>query len=134
MPHSISPDEPQNADQDVIIAEAATDNEDTQITTGTIVGDVEPLNCSSQNSNVEDQDMTMGDAGIEGDDVPQSEKDSKLDIKLEVKLEDLFADMESDDEFPSSTGQIVKEESSPEAPSSPVLVDIIIPSILTDFY
>jgi DNA primase small subunit len=44
----------------------------------------------------------------------------KVETTAEVKLEDLFADMDSDEEFPSSSGQDVKISSSPAAPASPV--------------
>jgi DNA primase small subunit len=121
MPHSES-GEPQLPDLDAMIIETETEDGETQATTQTLNGNAD--NADSQISNAVDQDMTMEDAGVEGEDVPQIKSgtnlDIKLDIKGEVKLEDLFADIESDDEFPSSIGQNVKVESSPEVPSSPV--------------
>jgi DNA primase small subunit len=121
-------------DGDVIIAEAETDNGSTEMTEDAVLGDTEPINSESQTSNAVDQDMNMEDAGIEGDDVPLIKSDSKPDIKLEVKLEDLFADIESDDEFPSSTEQDIKGESSPEAQSSLVLVNSGNSSTPTDVF
>jgi DNA primase small subunit len=115
MPHSVSPEDPSAPDQDAMIAEAETGGE-TQTTDQTMVDDAETRNGDSQIHNAADQDMEMEDAGVEGEEVPQI----KSEAKHEVKLEDLFADMESDEEFPSSTGQIVKAEGSPEAPSSPM--------------
>jgi DNA primase small subunit len=116
MPHSVSPEDPSASDHDAMIAEAETDNGEIQATGQTVFVGEDVGNEDSQTSNVGDQDMTMEDAGVEGEDVPQI----KTEVKPEVKLEDLFADIESDEEFPSSTGQNVKIESSPEAPSSPV--------------
>lgn len=121
MPHSVSPaDPPQAANEDIILPDAGADAGETQTTEGTIVGDQVPANGDSQISNVANQDMTMEDAGVEGDDVPQV----KAEPISEVKLEDLFADIDSDEEFPSSTGQEVKGEGSPEPQSLPVSVDV----------
>jgi DNA primase small subunit len=61
-----------------------------------------------------EQDMTMADAGVQGQTIPAPE------IKQEIKLEDLFADIESDEEFPSSNARDIKISSSPEAPASPM--------------
>ncbi len=71
----------------------------------------------AQDSDV-DQDITMAEVGNENQEPAALEV--KDEIKSEVKLEDLFADIESDEEFPSSTGQVTKLPSSPEAPPSPM--------------
>lgn len=72
----------------------------------------------SQASDDVDQDMTMADVEVAGDEV----ESTNAEIKPEVKLEDLFADMDSDDEFSSSNvkTQDIKSSGSQEAPSSPV--------------
>ena len=121
MPHSVSPEDPQIPDQDAIHhSETDNDNGDSQTTNGTAVADSEAQNGESQPTEALDQDMTMADVGVQGAEVPQVTV--KAEIRSEVKLEDLFADIDSDDEFPSSTGQNIKVSSSPEAPSSPVYV------------
>jgi len=112
MPHSVSPED--TSTPNGMLAEAEPDNEDTQASEDTLAADTNTAD--SQMSNAADQDMTMVDVGIEGEDIPQI----KTEIKTEVKLEDLFADIKSDDEFSSSNGPNVKLSSSPEAPSSPV--------------
>lgn len=122
MPHSISLEDSATPDHDAVLAETETDKGETQSTEVTVTGDLETSNGVSQESDTVDQDMTMADVGVEGDKIP----DIKAEIKSEVKLEDLFADMDSDEEFPSSTGngdgmsQDLKASSSPEVPSSPV--------------
>tara|TARA_R110002060_G_scaffold15581_13_gene21762 strand:+ start:1221 stop:1556 length:336 start_codon:yes stop_codon:yes gene_type:complete len=111
MPHSVSPEEPSNADASPsAVAEISTIDAMTQETS--------TENGNSQDSEAADHDMTMADvAGT--DTIPGALV--KPEIKSEVKLEDLFADMDSDEEFPSSTGQKLKITSSPpEAPPSPV--------------
>ncbi|RDW84923.1 DNA primase [Coleophoma cylindrospora] len=104
MPHSV----PSHDSPDLTPDMDATTNEPNP---------VEGLNRESQESDAVDPDMTMAEAGIEGQDIPAPE--STPVIKQEIKLEDLFADYESDEEFPSSHVNAVKEESSPEAPPSP---------------
>jgi hypothetical protein len=121
MPHSVSPEDPSAPDQDGMIAEAETGG-GTQTIDQTMVRDAEANNGEHQINNVVDQDMEMEDSGIEGEDVPQVKLEVK--VKQEVKLENLFADMESDEEFPSSTGQVLKAEGSPEPPSSPMQVNM----------
>ncbi len=71
----------------------------------------------------EDHDMTMAEAGVGGEGAIEDSSAAEAPVKQEVKLEDLFADVESDEEFPSSTGQDIKTSSSPEAPASPMLVN-----------
>lgn len=112
MPHSVSPD------QDTLIADVETDSGETQTTESTVATNAAMNNGDSQASEGMDQDMTMADAGVEGETVP--EVVAKREEKPEVKLEDLFADIESDEEFPSSNTRNLKDSSSPEAPSSPV--------------
>jgi DNA primase small subunit len=113
MPHSVSPEDPASPDQGAIVEEARTDNVETQDSEGTAVADnMGPIG-DSQTS--EDPDMTMADAGAIEEKITV-----KVETATEVKLEDLFADMDSDEEFPSSTGQDIKISSSPEAPASPV--------------
>ncbi len=73
-------------------------------------------NDNSQESDVADQDMTTVYVGQE----EEAKVAVKEEFKTGVKLEDLFADIESDEEFPSSTGQDIKASSSPQAPSSPM--------------
>jgi len=116
MPHSVSPAKTSPNEEDTMITEAETDNGETQTSEKTMTAYTEAVNGESQNSNVVDQDMTMADVGVEGEDLPQV----KEEIKSEVRLEDLFADLDSDEEFPSSNGPDIKISSSPEAPSSPV--------------
>ena len=117
MPHSVSPEETAPPDQDIVIADAETNNGDTQ-TTESSTADTATKNGDSQLSEAMDQDMTMADAGVEGEEIPRVA--GEVEAKPEVKLEDLFADMESDEEFPSSNIKDIKVSSSPEAPSSPV--------------
>jgi DNA primase small subunit len=113
MPHSVSPEDLASPDQNVVIEEPQTENVETQESKGTAFADsIGPIG-ESQTS--DDQDMTMADAGAVEDKTPV-----KVETTAEVKLEDLFADMDSDEEFPSSTGQDMKISSSPEAPASPV--------------
>jgi DNA primase small subunit len=117
MPHSVSLEET-TPHQDTLIADAGINNDETRTTEGTVTADVAVSNENSQFSESMDQDMTMVDAGVEGETIP--EVAVKAEEKPEVKLEDLFADMESDEEFPSSNVPDVKVSSSPEVPSSPV--------------
>jgi DNA primase small subunit len=113
MPHSVPPEEPASPDQNATAEEPRAENVGTQETEGTAVADsIGPIG-ESQAS--DDPDMTMADAGAVEEETP-----IKVEATAEVKLEDLFADMDSDEEFPSSTGQDVKISSSPEAPASPV--------------
>jgi DNA primase small subunit len=114
MPHSVSPEGTSTPEIDTIIEDAETDTGDTQ-TTGTLTADAVTNNGDTQLSEVMDEDLTMAEAGVEGDEILV-----KVEEKPEVKLEDLFADMESDEEFPSSNIKDIKVPSSPEAPSSPV--------------
>lgn len=116
MPHSVSPED--TTTQDTFIADAETNNDETQTTEDTVMADAAANHGDSQLSEAMDQDMTMVDAGVEGEVVP--EVTVKAEEMSEVKLEDLFADMESDEEFPSSNTRDTKVSSSPEAPSSPV--------------
>lgn len=113
MPHSVSPDEPSNA----VASPLAVAEVEIQ-TTDAMTQETSTENGNSQDSEAADHDMTMADvAGT--DTIPGTLV--KPEIKSEVKLEDLFADMDSDEEFPSSTGQNLKITSSPpEAPPSPV--------------
>lgn len=120
MPHSVSPEEISTPDQDTLIEDTETNDGETQTAGDPITADTAVDNGDSQFSETMDQDMTMADAGVEGEAVP--EVAVKVEEKLEVKLEDLFADMESDEEFPSSNIQDMKVSSSPETPSSPVWV------------
>lgn len=103
MPHSVSP-EAQEPDSEAVdmIADVRAD----------------PGDPATERQD-EDQDMTMAEADVQGEDVTQS-TDSNEQEKQEVKLEDLFADVESDEEFPSSNVQDLKMSSSPEAPASPM--------------
>lgn len=115
MPHSVSPED--TTTQDTLIADTETNNGVTQTTESTVTAEA-AVNGDSQFSESMDQDMTMVDAGVEGETV--LEVAVKAEEQPEVKLEDLFADMESDEEFPSSNIRDTKVSSSPEAPSSPV--------------
>ena len=113
MPHSVSPKDPASPDEDAIVPEPKTENVDTQESEGTAVADsIGPI---EENHASDDQDMMMADAGAVEEKMPV-----KIEATAEVKLEDLFADMDSDEEFPSSTGQDVKTSNSPEAPASPL--------------
>ncbi|KAH7382814.1 hypothetical protein BKA64DRAFT_606736 [Cadophora sp. MPI-SDFR-AT-0126] len=116
MPHSISPEEPSNTDASPSV-EVDAGKEETHTTDSTMTQETTE-NGNSQDSEAADQDMAMADlSGTE----KGLEAPVKLEMKPEVKLEDLFADMDSDEEFPSSTGQNLKITSSPpEAPPSPV--------------
>jgi DNA primase small subunit len=117
MPHSVSPEDTTTPDQEILIADAETNNGEIKTTEHTLTADVTVTNGDSQFSETMDQDMTMVDAGVEGETVPEvAAKEEKPD----VKLEDLFADFESDEEFPSSDAQDTKLSSSPEPPSSRV--------------
>lgn len=118
MPHSVTPEETSALDQDTITANAEPNNSGTQTTEDTLTADTAINNGDSQFSGAMDQDVTMADAGVEGEEVPKVVV--KAEEKPEVKLEDLFADMESDEEFPSSNIKDIKVSSSPELPSSPV--------------
>jgi DNA primase small subunit len=113
MPHSVSPEDPESPVKDVIIEEPKAENVETQQSEGTAVANsMDPIR-ESQTS--DDLDMTMAGVGAVEEMVPV-----KAECLAEVKLEDLFADMDSDEEFPSSTGQDGKISSSPDAPASPV--------------
>ena len=118
MPHSVSQEDTSTPGQDTIVADVETNNGETQTTEDTMTADAATSNGDSQASDAMDQDMTMADAGVEGDEILQVAV--KAEEKPEVKLEDLFADMESDEEFPSSNIKDIKVSSSPEAPPSPV--------------
>lgn len=118
MPHSVLPEDASTPDQDTFIADAETNPGESQTTEGILTADTAAVNEDSQASDAMDQDMTMVDAGVEGEEIPQVAV--KAEEKPEVKLEDLFADMESDEEFPSSDIKNAKVSTSPEAPSSPV--------------
>lgn len=85
----------------------------------TEIPDAEPVPSSESDESPEDvdQEMTMADPGVQGEDVADS------NIKIELNLGNLLFsddDMESDEEFPSSKGVGVKISSSPEAPASPM--------------
>lgn len=113
MPHSVSPEESASPDADAIIGEPKPENIELHESAGTVVADsVGPIEPSQAS---DDQDMMMADAGAAEEKMPV-----KMEATAEVKLEDLFADMDSDEEFPSSTGQDVKISNSPEAPASPL--------------
>ncbi|PSS09046.1 hypothetical protein M430DRAFT_109400 [Amorphotheca resinae ATCC 22711] len=101
-------------------AEAETHDGEDLTAADTVTGEPETNHGISQDDDAADQDMTMANVGIEGDNVP----DIKTESKSEVKLEDLFADIDSDEEFGSAKvkSQDIKPSSSPEAPSSPVHV------------
>lgn len=102
MPHSIPAEDANNSAPEM----EAQINEQNPI---------QELNGESQDSDAFDQDMTMAEAGVEGQDIPSPTPV----VKQEIKLEDLFADYESDEEFPSSNVNALKVEGSPEAPPSP---------------
>lgn len=113
MPHSVSLEGSASPGQDPIIEEPKIENVETQESEGTVVADnIGPIGESQTSDN---QDMSMADIGA-----VEEKTLKKVETATEVKLEDLFADMDSDEEFPSSTGQDVKISSSPEAPASPV--------------
>jgi len=118
MPHSISPEDLPAPGQDQMTAEAETHDGEDLTAADTVTGEPETNHGISQDDDAADQDMTMANVGIEGDNVP----DIKTESKSEVKLEDLFADIDSDEEFGSAKvkSQDIKPSSSPEAPSSPV--------------
>jgi DNA primase small subunit len=118
MPHSVTPEEASAPDQDTLIANAEPNNGETKTAEDMLTADIAINNEDSQFSEAMDQDMTMADAGVEGEEIPKVVV--KAEEKPEVKLEDLFADMESDEEFPSSNIKDIKVSSSPEPPSSPV--------------
>ena len=113
MPHSLPPED--TTAEGVPITEPSNGN--TQVTEETLKLDTAMQNGDSQISDTMDEDLTMADAGVEGETVPAVVAKEE---KAEVKLEDLFADMESDEEFPSSNVRDTKVSSSPEAPLSPV--------------
>jgi len=113
MPHSVSPEQPASPDQVANSEEPKAENVETQESEGTVVAD--SLGPIGESQTSYDQDITMTDAGAAGEKTLV-----KVETTAEVKLEDLFADMDSDEEFPSSSGQDVKISSSPEAPASPV--------------
>jgi DNA primase small subunit len=113
MPHSLPHEDKVTSDQDTWIEDGETQTADGIVTADSVLN-----NGESQFSDIMDQDLTMADAGVEGERVP--EVAAKIEEKPEVKLEDLFADMESDEEIPSSIIQGANLSSSPEAPSSPV--------------
>jgi DNA primase small subunit len=124
MPHSLSPEDSSFAPaaDDTPAAHPEAQNDETQTTENTPAPVTVTSNADSQISDAVDQDMTMADAGVEGEEVEPG-VEVEAETKPEVKLEDLFADMESDEEFPSSNARDVKLSSSPpEAPSSPVSV------------
>lgn len=73
------------------------------------------LDIDSGQDDDEDHEMTIEDAGLEGDGADSLKVEPK-----EVKLDDLFADVESDEEFSSWNAEDVKSSSSPEAPASPL--------------
>ena len=118
MPHSVTPEDTSVPDQDTITANVEPNNGETQTTEDTLTADTARNSGDSQFSDTMDQDITMADAGVEGEEIPKVVV--KAEEKPEVKLEDLFADMESDEEFPSSNIRDIKVSSSPEPPSSPV--------------
>lgn len=104
--------------------EAPTGNQEAQTLPDAPASGSQPLNGSPQVD--EDADSNMV---VDSNDDPEEklselpvQSEVKLEVKPEVKLEELFADVESDEEFPSSTNKDIKASSSPEAPSSPVLV------------
>lgn len=103
MPHSVSPEE------QVPDSEAVDTIADDGANPGVPVAERQD----------EDQDMTMAEVDVQGEQVTQA-SNSNEQVKQEVKLEDLFADIESDEEFPSSNAQDLKMSSSPEAPASPL--------------
>lgn len=113
MPHSVSFHDPPSPSRspDTLAADAEVAKGNSQ---DAMTEDTKRENVDSQSSDSTDQDIAMADAGVQGQEIRE------IVIKTEVKLEDIFADVESDDEFPSSTGQDMKDSSSPEAPASPV--------------
>lgn len=105
MPHSISADEPALQSQENM-ADNGENSEDIQISQ-----EADDISVNKQVAGLnDDEDITMADAGVQGEAIPKST----------AKLEDLFADFESDEEFPSTDAKEEKASSSPEAPASPV--------------
>jgi DNA primase small subunit len=104
MPHSVSPEAQEPEAEGNMMTDVNEDHE---------VPDVDDED--------QDNDMTMVEAGVQGDTVVEASTNGEVVVKHEVKLEDLFADVESDEEFPSSNAQDVKMSSSPERPASPML-------------
>lgn len=105
MPHSVIP-EKSSPDQEMPAPNDITNSEPTMTEAEQQNGDSELV----------DEEMTMADAMIE--DTKTVEVPIKAEVVTQVKLDDLF-DFDSDEEFPSSTGQDIKP-GSPEAPLSPV--------------
>ena len=91
MPHSVSPDARDAADEHA-----------------PAMADEPTANGASQ--------ATDGDVAMDEAEAPQASGDKK-----DVKLDELFADMDSDDEFPSSREprSDLPASSSPESPPSP---------------
>lgn len=110
MPHSLSPEKSGSTDQDAMATDTEKSVGEVQPTVAAATTDTQTLDGDSQNSENTDQDTTMVD-----------NEASAVVVKDEVRLEDLFADIDSDEEFPSSTGNM-KVTSSPQAPESPMLV------------
>jgi len=116
MPHSTTPGSSTLPhDQEEMILDKGNETAEFETTENTDDPAINETDGGSQHSNGVDNDITMADVGVEGDEVPQI----KEEVKSEFKLEDLFADIDSDEEFPSSTNQDVKvAPSSPEEPVS----------------
>lgn len=109
MPHSVSPEEPSIQSQ-----ENMSDNEENQ-DDAQMSQEAEDASANTQVAELnDDEDITMADAGVQGEAIPQAA------AKTEANLSDLFADTDSDDEFPSTNAKEEKLSSSPEAAASPV--------------
>lgn len=117
MPHSTTPEDSSTAaqDQDAMVIDVENEYPELETAQFTVASTTSDANGNSQESNGADNDMTMADVGVEGDEVPVI----KDEVKSEFKLEDLFADIDSDEEFPSSAVQDIKV--APSSPEEPVL-------------
>jgi len=108
MPHSTTPDK-----EDAMIVDGGNGTVEPETLHNTDDPAINEPNDDNQNGNGADNDITMADVGVEGDEIPQI----KDEVKSEFKLESLFADIDSDDEFPSSAVEDTKvAPSSPEEP------------------
>jgi len=116
MPHFTTPENISTLDQEpeAMAVDARNEMADHETTQSREDPAASESNGNSQEINVPDNDITMADVGVEGDEVPQI----KDEMESEFKLEDLFADIDSDEEFPSSTNQDIKV--APSSPDEPV--------------
>lgn len=132
MPHSVSIEQPSPADETMATVSVTHHGDVSAVEAEKPAGE----NGNPQESETADQDMTMADV-VPNDTNSAPVEAVEAEAASEVKLEDLFADMDSDEEFPSSTGQDATNfTSSPpeaEAPLSPVYVWLQLQIYAADF-